>query len=109
MTGATSCIPQRAGVTCFSMHLIFKTKEVIDIGDGVTTFPLLDGNVMLVTHDNKFHYFDFGTKTAQEVHAPQLKEDEELGNFTVSKDGNAIAYYVSNKDKKTVLHLYRKS
>ncbi|MGG3885592.1 hypothetical protein [Brevibacillus panacihumi] len=91
------------------MHLIFKTKEVIDIGDGVTTFPLLDGNVMLVTHDNKFHYFDFGTKTAQEVHAPQLKEDEELGNFTVSKDGNAIAYYVSNKDKKTVLHLYRKS
>lgn len=81
--------------------------ESINLGEGIATYPLDDGNVMLFTYDDEFVYFDLESETDEVVHTPELTEDDRLDSFTVSADGSTLAYVVRDEENESTIVLQR--
>lgn len=90
------------------MAFDLESKESIKIGNGITTFPLDDGNVMLVTGDNAFQLFNMETKELITALVPEMSEDDHIDHYTVSLDGSTIAYVLRDKENTSTIHIYQK-
>lgn len=84
-----------------------ETGESIELGEGVATYPLEDGSVMMFTYDDEFIHFDLDGDTSVVAHAPDLGEDDRIDSFTVSKDGSTLAYVVRDENNESVIRLQR--
>ncbi|MFK3937364.1 hypothetical protein ACI2JA_07600 [Alkalihalobacillus sp. NPDC078783] len=83
-----------------------ESGESIELGEGIATYPLADGTVMMFNTNNEFIHFDLDTETSTVAHTPELDEDDRIDSFTVSKDGTTLAYAVRDHDE-TVIRLMK--
>lgn len=85
-----------------------ETGESIELGEGIATYPLEDGSVMMFTYEDEFIHFDLGGDTSVAAHTPDLGEDDRIDSFTVSKDGSTLAYVVRDENNESVIRLQRR-
>ncbi|MBM7839863.1 hypothetical protein JOC54_003143 [Alkalihalobacillus xiaoxiensis] len=85
-----------------------ETGESIELGEGIATYPLEDGSVMMFTYEDEFIHFDLDGDTSVVAHTPDLGEDDRIDSFTVSKDGSTLAYVVRDENNESVIRLQRR-
>lgn len=84
-----------------------ESGESIELGEGIATYPLTDGTIMMFTYDDEFIHFNLDTDTTTTAHTPELGEDDRIDSFTVSSDGTTLAYAVRDENNETVIQLVR--
>ncbi|GAF65789.1 hypothetical protein BTS2_2688 [Bacillus sp. TS-2] len=84
-----------------------ETGESVELGEGIATYPLADGSVMMFNYDDEFIHFNLDDDTSTVAHTPELGEDEKIDSFTVSRDGSTLAYVVRDNDKSVIRLLQR--
>ncbi|WP_144560149.1 hypothetical protein [Shouchella miscanthi] len=84
-----------------------ESGESIELGEGIATYPLTDGTIMMFTYDDEFIHFNLDTDTTATAHTPELGEDDRIDSFTVSSDGTTLAYAVRDEKNETVIQLVR--